>query len=65
MIDVSVSFEILISIQMILSKHLRRYVAETFLATRYIQEETTKESSFWSDITANPDAPAMIYHFEE
>jgi hypothetical protein len=32
-------------------------LAQTFLAPRYIKK-TSKESSFWSDITSRPDEPA-------
>ena len=40
-------------------KSLWSYVAETFLAPQ-LHSEISKESCFWSDITASPDGPAPI-----
>jgi hypothetical protein len=41
---------------------LQHYVAETFLAS-IILSKNNKESTFWSDITSNPDGPTTNCFF--
>jgi hypothetical protein len=47
-----------------LSKSDRSYKAETFLASVTLTK-TSRESSFWSDITSSPDGPARKQKLEE
>jgi len=47
-----------------LFKSLRHYIAEIFLAIHYIQKNTSKECTFWSDISLHGPMGPHGFPFE-